>query len=472
MKLKRNITYNFIYQILVILIPLATTPYLSRTIGSGGVGTYSFAYSVALYFTYFTQLGLANYGNREIAQVQESEEERSRKFFEIYTMQAMCFALCCAVYILYVCFIVSDRAAALCMLPLVISSALDINWFFFGMEQFKITVIRNTVIKLAAMASIFIFVRDPDDVYIYILIMAVSFLLSQLCLWPFLKQFIKPVKITLKGVLSHFKPNLVLFIPVISVSIYKLMDKVMLGVIADVNELGFYENAERIITVPISLVTAVGTVMLPRVSALLSQGREGESRKYFDKTMLLILAFANAAMAGIIAVADDFAVLFFGDGFEQSGVIMKYLAVTVLFLAFGNVVRTQYLIPNHKDKIYIGSAIAGALVNFTINLLLIPRLGSSGAAVGTVAAEFVVCVYQCIGVRKELKFAKYFKEELVFLLISALMFTAVKFLPDIGGAVLNLLFEICAGAAVYIALAFIYIKIRYPKLLNLSGKRS
>ncbi len=456
-KIGKNILYNLAYQILAIILPLITAPYLSRVIGPTGVGIYSFSHSVALYFTYFTLLGLTNYGNRAIAAVQADIEERSKQFCEIYAMQLLCFAGSMLAYLLYSFFLSKDITAALLMILTVASSALDINWFFFGMEEFKLTVIRNAIIKIISFISIFVFVRDSGDIYIYIAIMSVSALLSQILLWPFLRNRIRFRMPTWKGIVRHFKPNLILFVPVIAVSVYKLMDKLFLGYMAAMDQVGFYENAERIITIAATVITAIGTVMLPRMSSMKANNLEAESNRYLDNTMLGVLAYTNAVMFGIFAVANEFAVTYYGNDFKQTGVLMCYLAVTVLFLGCGNVVRTQYLIPQKRDGIYLRSAILGAVVNCVLNSILIPLLSSTGAAIGTICAEFAVCFYQMYAVRQALHIRRYLRWECVFGLIGGIMYFVVRSIPHIGTNTTSLLIHIVSGAAVYLALAGVYV---------------
>lgn len=455
--LKKNIAYNFTYQILILFLPFITAPYLSRVIGADGVGTYSFAYSVALYFTYITLLGLNNYGNRTMATVQNSFEDRSKAFSEIYIMQVMTFGISAFLYVIYILFLSVDKTAALIMGILVLSSLFDINWFFFGMELFKLTVTRNAIIKIGTAACIFLFIKERNDVYKYIFIMAVSVLLSQMCLWPFIKKYIRFSWPSLKNVCKHFKPNLMLFVPVIAISLYKIMDKVMLGYMSTMTEVGYYENAEKIINIALTLINAVGTVMLPRMTALVSSHNEKESKKYIDKSMLLVLAYSNAIMFGIFAVGDLFSVVYYGKEFGRTGSIMLLLAITVVFLGCGNVMRTQFLIPNKRDTVYINSAVIGALVNLLINCMLIPRFAAMGAAIGTIAAEFSVLAYQLFATRKELNLKTYAKYEIVYVFIGTIMFIVIGLIPSFSSSVLTLAVKIIVGGSVYVLLAGAYL---------------
>lgn len=456
--LKKNIAYNFIYQILILFIPLIITPYLSRTLGASGIGRYSYSYSIALYFSYFIMLGLNNYGNRIIASLQNDYENRSKVFSEIYFMQIFSGIFIIIIYLFYIFMISNDRIAAIIQGGIIVSALFDINWFFFGMEEFKLTVTRNTIIKLITMVVIFIFVKDSGDLYTYIFITAISTLLSQLCLWCFLKRYVYFKKPSFPNIKKHFKPNLVLFIPVIAISVYKIIDKIMLGSMSTMGELGYYESAEKIISVPIALITAIGTVMLPRITSMLSNNMVQESKKYIDKTMIFVLAFANMAMMGIILVSKEFSVIYFGKEFLQSGIVMNYLSITIVFLACGNVIRTQFLIPSKKDRIFINSAILGAIVNVIINILLIPKYASSGAAIATIAAEFIVCFYQLFCVRSEFDYSKYIRYEIAFFTLGVFMYFIVKLIPVPENDFIKLLFHMVLGGVIYCVPALFLIK--------------
>lgn len=456
-KLKKNLVYNISYQILILFLPLVTSFYLARIVGADGIGRYTFSYSVALYFTYFTVLGLQKYGNRTIASVQQDKKARSIYFWEIYTMQAICFAICIFLYCLYACFIAKDKNIALIQSLFVLSSLFDINWFFFGMEMFDKTVLRNTIVKLSTTALIFIFIRQPGDVEKYAFIMAAGYLCSQLALWPYLKTLIVFERVHLNDVKKHVLPNLKLFLPVIAVSIYKIMDKIMLGAMTTASSVGFYENAEKIINVPVAIVSALGTVMLPRVTALVSEKKDMEVSYFRDKATTIVAAFTVAACFGIIGVADNLSVCMWGEDFIASGAVMKYLSVTLVFLGIGNVMRTQFLIPYKYDKVYVLSAFIGAIVNVVVNALLIPRFSEIGAAIGTIFAEVTVCFYQLYKVREKLPLKTYAKEVILFSVAGVAMLVIIHMLPPMNSKLYSLLISIIIGALFYILVTAPYL---------------
>lgn len=465
--LKKNISYNFIYQLLILFIPFITAPYLSRTIGAYGIGKYSYSFSIATYFLYFAMLGMNNYGNRIIASVKNDFIKLSKSFWELYLMQFSIGVLSIIAYLFFIIFFSKDKTLASIQLLYVVSSLFDINWFFFGIEKFKITVIRNSVIKIISMILIFLFVKNKNDIDIYIFIMASSFLISQLSLWPFLKKNINFLKPSLKDIKKHLKPNLILFIPVISVSIYRIIGKILLGNMINIESVGYFENAEKIISLPIALITAIGTVMLPRMTSLISENKIYESKRYIDKTMFLILAFANASAFGIISIAKDFVEIYYGIEFLETVNIMKVLSITIILLAIGNVIRSQYLIPNKKDKIYITSAILGAIFNLISNIILIPILGAIGTAISTVISELVVCSYQLYKVKNEIKYKLYIKYEAIYFTISIIMYFILNNIHYIENIYTRLIIKILLGCIIFSIFMMVYLKI-----LNIKKKRN
>ena len=467
-QLKKNVLYNFIYQILILFLPFITAPYLARTIGPSGVGTYSFSQSIALYFTYITLLGLNNYGNRCIASVQDDKEKRSKIFCEIYLMQLIAFFISLIFYLVYIVFFAIEKKAALIMTFWVISAGFDINWLFFGLEQFKLTVIRNAVIKVFSVILIFIFIKSPNDIYKYIAIMSISTLISQIALWPYLKRYITIIKVKIRDIKKHFKPNLRLFIPVIAVSIYKIMDKIMLGYLCNMTEVGLYENAEKIITMVESLIVAIGTVMLPRMTAIISNDKENklEGKMYLDIAMKVVIIYCVAAIFGLISIKDIFAKVYFGEGFEKTGILLGYLVITIIFFGCGNVLRTQYLIPKKLDKIFINSSIIGAIVNFIANSLLIPKYSSMGAAIGTITAEAFVCIYQFYKVKEKISLKRYIPTFLLSIILGLIMFGIIKIIPINGNEIVQLVSKVIIGALSYIGIFFFCIRFKKGKMIN------
>ena len=462
----KNFIYNSIYQIIAIIIPLITMPYLTRVLGAEGMGNYSYAYSVAYYFSLFIKLGLNNYGTRTVASVNREKKELSQTFWGMYYFQLVLGGIFTILYFIY-CYIWSEeKIYSYIFILLLISATIDITWFFQGIEEFKIIVPRDSFIKILSMITIFVFVRSSNDVWIYTLIKSCEFFICQLLTWKFLIKHISFIPVQKKEIIKHIKPNLIMFIPTIAISIYKIMDKIMLGAIANNIEVGYYHSAENIIQVPMALVTALGTVMLPRVSNLLAISIEKDYlEKTFQKSIQISMFMVSLLCFGMISISKQFIPVFYGDGFEKCVALYNILLPSCLFLAFANVIRTQFLIPQKWDKVFILSLFGGAGVNFTLNMLLIPHLQSIGAAVGTLVAEIIVCFIQVIAVWKVIPVKQSALKSLPFICVGILMVIIFyDYEIQIYNAVSDLFIKILVCGIFYVvSIGVVYVFLRCTK---------
>lgn len=466
-KLKMNFIYQSAYELLIILLPLVTSPYISRVLGAEKIGIYSYTYSIANYFVLFAMLGIKNYGNRMVAKSRDNRDDLNKTFSSIFCLHALISVFVIFAYIFYALFIVKEnRLYVFIQGTYVLGALFDINWFYFGIEKFKLTVTRNTIIKILTVVLIFTFVKSKNDLWIYVTIMALGSFISQSVVWFFLRKYVSFVKPTWKEVKIHLKPMSVLFIPAIAVSLYKVMDKIMLGSLATKTQVGFYENSEKIINIPMTIITAFGTVMLPRMSNMIAKGDNKETQKYIKISMKYIMFIAFALGFGIASISHEFVPVFFGNEFLVCGPLITALAITVPFIAFANIIRTQYLIPSCEDKIYIVSVFTGAIVNIIINLLLISRLQAMGTVIGTVFAEISVCVVQAFYVRKKLPIASYIRSFILFTIPGCIMYLVVRMIGNyMGASILTLVVEVVVGGVTYLLLGALYLLITKDEMI-------
>ncbi|MCU9613187.1 flippase [Caldibacillus lycopersici] len=470
--IKLNFIYNSIYQIAAIVIPVITTPYVSRVLGADGIGEYSYAFSIAYYFMLFIKLGLNNYGNRIVASLRDDRAKLSQTFFSIFVMQILMLILFTGLYVIYVQGFATNKTLAYILVLYVISAGIDITWFFAGLEEFRLTVIRDFIIKIVTTICIFIFVNADNDTWKYTLILSLGASLSQLFLWLGIKSRIDIVIPKWKDISQHIKPNLILFIPVVAVSLYNTMDKIMLGSMVGSKEVGFYESSEKIIKIPVALVNSLGTVMLPRMANLYSNGtRNDEANGLINKSIIFVMFLSTSIGFGIMTIANQFVPLFYGDGFEKCISLFYVLLPSCIFMSFANVIRTQYLIPQRMDRVYIISVFVGAGTNLIANYLLIPQFQSIGAAIGTLIAEISVCVVQIMAVSKKLDIKKYVYEASPFIIAGVLMFVTFREfrIPELH-TVASLMIKIFLAGGVYLIvlclLIFLYNRIN-PGMFNI-----
>lgn len=467
--LQKNFLYNVLYQILLVILPLITAPYISRTLGATAVGVYSYTYSVAYYFLLIAMLGIGNHGNRSVAAVRDDREKLNKTFSSIYSLQVMTFSIAILAYAFYlVLFVKDNRLIVLLQLIYVTSGLFDIGWLFFGLEQFKLTVARNTLIKISTVVLMFVFVHKPSDLWKYTLIMSAGTLFSQAYLWLYVKKYVSFKKCSVKEIASNIKPVLILFIPVLAYSIYKVMDKIMLGNMSSYDQVGFYNNAEKIINIPMGIITALGTVMLPRMSNIVANGDKKRVDDYIRISAKLVTLLSSAIAFGLMGVSSVLAPVFFGDEFIACGEIIRLLSVTVFFIAWANVIRTQYLIPNKRDSIYLTSTMVGAILNLIINWMLIPKYQANGAAFGTIVAEFSVMLVQMVAVKNELPMRKYIMSYSPILIIGLTMAVLVDRIGiKFGVSISTLAIQILAGGFFFCIATIAYLRIGNDEMWRL-----
>lgn len=466
--LKKNLAYNVAYQILVIILPLITAPYVSRVLGADGLGTYSYIFSIVTYFGLFGMLGIANHGNRSVALVRDNRQKVSEAFSNTYIIQLCTTVIALLLYFLFIyCWFSGDKTIAYIESIIVLSYVLDITWFFFGIEQFAVTVTRNAIIKIATVVAIFIFVRSREDLWIYALIMSCGMLFSQIYLWLRIRKYADFCKPSWSQVKSNIKPVLMLFIPAIAYSIYKLLDKVMLGAMSSMSQVGLFDNAEKIINIPSSLITAFGTVMMPRITVLLGTGDEHRisylnkiSVRYF--TLLVV-----GAAFGLAGICNVLAPVYFGSEFVGSAPIIAGLGFSLIFVTWANVIRTQYLIPNKLDKPYVISSVIGALANLAVNIILIPKFAGIGAMIGTIIAEFTVFFVQLILVRRSFPMSQYLQPVLFLFPIGMIMFAVVYWIGAyMGNTIITLIIQILVGGFLYLSGSMVYLKVIHDEFFE------
>ena len=456
---KKNYIYNVIYEILIIVIPLITSPYISRALGAEQVGVYTYCYSIVSYFVLFARLGIVTHGSRSIVGA-KNEAEKNKVFSNTLAIQLILSFFMIILYIVY--FSIFDleyHIMSIIMLSYLVAAAFDINWFFFGIEKFKITVTRNIIIKLVSTVLLFGIVKGPGDLWKYGLILGLSQLVGQISVWPYIKKYVKIVKPELKEMKVQFVAILILFIPQIAVSLYKMMDKIMIGYYCTKNQLGFYEYASMIVNLPLGFITSLGTVMLPRISSLMKDGNNKKSLEYMHYSIIFAVALSTAFAFGLSAIAPVFIPFYFGEEFGPASELLIGLSVTLIFLAWANVVRTQYLIPSKKDKEYIVSLFSGAAANVVINAILIPRYQAWGAVIGTIVAEVTVCVLQTVMSRKYMPISNYIRESIGFIFNGCVMFIGVRLVAKIDCyTLLSLFLQIIAGIIIYCVLTWLWIQ--------------
>ena len=395
--IKKNYIYNLIYQTFTLITPLITIPYISRILGSFGIGQHSFTASIASYFILFGSLGFSVYAQREIARFQDNKIEQTKIFYEIIIARSISVFLALIIHVSILCSGVYGETYTLLMWILTINigaTAFDITFLLQGNEEFGTIALRNVIVKIVGILTIFLFVKNESHVWLYTLCQSVILILSNLSLWTRLPKML--VKIGLKdlNIRRHFIPTLRLFIPTVAVSIYTVLDKTLIGIlvpgttvidgveknVSDI-ENGYYDQAEKIIKMAMTVITALGTVMVPRNSYAIASGDIDSFKRNIRNALKFVVFFGLPIVLGIVALSDNFSSWFFGKGYEKVPYLMITLSPLVIVLGFSNVLGLQYLLPQKKDSKYTVAVSLGAIINLILNIFLVKSYWSFGAAI-------------------------------------------------------------------------------------------
>ena len=470
MKLLSNLAYQSVFQILLMIIPLVTIPYVSRILGSTNIGIYSYTFTIAYYFSVFSMLGIEQYGNRTVAQKKKEKAQLDRILSELVVCHLLIALTTTIVYYLFVFFFVTDHKTIYYIQGIYIfSTVFDINWYFWGMENYRITVSRNLAIKVLTVISIFCFVKTKHDLSVYTWILSLSALVSQLYLWFYLPK-LTVNKDVLVCSIRHIKPLFIFFTAIVASHLYRLIDKTMLGAYGYFDELGCYEYADKLIRLPLAFITAFGTIMLSRLSALSSSNKYRLIRLYLYYSSVFVVFTSCMMSFGLASISKQFIPVFLGSGYLRAIVILDILSISIPLVAWNNFVRTQILIPNHRDLVYSSAVFVGALVNFVLNWLLIPRYKSTGAAVATFFSYLFVLIVQTYPLLTFRIIS--IKSFLIHIPFAVMCGLTVYFLNRGIGAYLGVhtftvVLQICAGALVSIVSFVIYFKRFDPSVLSL-----
>lgn len=445
-------------QILSALISLITAPYIARVLGVENLGVFSYTNSIANYFFVISMLGLNQYGIRTIAEVASDTDMKNKNFSSVFYFQILISGIALIGYMLYIKFFCKENIAVSTIQGILIFSSLfNIDWLLKGLEKFKFISIRNIIVNCLKILLIFCLVKSEFDLKVYALIMTVNILLSNLFSWVYIPKLIRFKKVKFNEIIRHLRPNLILFAPIAAMIVYRTMDKTMLGIFSDFTQSGYYYNADKVINIPLGMITSLSIVLMPRITILLKDGETKEAYNILKKSFRGTIFVAAAMSFGIAAVSREFTPVFFGPGYDECIILIIMLSPIFIIKSYTSIIRNQVLIPCNMDKIYAFTVVIGAIINFIVNMILIPELEAKGAVIGTLVAEIVVCALQIKAVSRKIKFWSIFKENFKFLVFGVIMFLSVRFIAGfLDDSLLSLLIEIFTGALVYLGINAVY----------------
>jgi O-antigen/teichoic acid export membrane protein len=450
--IKKNLFYVLIQQFILLGLPFLTIPYISRVLGPGGVGHYSYSFSYVTLLINVFLLGSNLYGVREIAKAKSNPEQLSRTFSEIFWIRTGLLMLGTLFYVICVLFLWEGDKVFYWQTLHFIAAFFDITWLFQGLEQFKKVVTRNITLKLLGFGSVFLFVKDEQDVVLYTIIMGASVLIGNVALFYRLGRNVRFTR-SMGDFKPHLKQMFILFIPSFSAMIYSVLDKTMLGLLSSTTQVGYYEQAYKIVYMISSLINISGTVMLPRTSSLIAENQFAKLHQILRDGVTFTLFLVFPIMFGFLVIAKDFVQWFLGNQFQVSGTIAMIMAPIIIFKSLGVIFGSWYLVPMNKNKEYTLPIVIGALLNLILNFLLIPKYGAVGAASATTVTEGVILAVQLWFLKKVINPDWKMKKGIVLYLLASIVMAIL--IISLSGAwptslLLKIVLKFLFGGMIYI----------------------
>ena len=456
--IKRNYFYNAIYNILMLLTPLITAPYISRVLKADGVGTVSFVASIVQYFIIFSDFGTGSYGQREISYSREDLDRRSTAFWETFSLRAFNSLIALTVYLSVVAFFVkSYRVIFLIYAINIINVAFDVSWFFGGLEEFGKIIFRNTLVRVADVAFVFIFIRSQSDLPLYVCGASLFTLLGSLVMWRDVHTYVSKPKLETLRPFRNIRTVLSLFLPTIAIQVYTVLDKSMLGwFIEGTFENGYYEQSMKLSKLTLAFITSLVGVMVPRIGYLFEKNDHEQIRAYMYRSYNFVWFLSVALCFGIIGISDNFVPWFFGPGYDKVAGLLKISSFLIIIIGFGSTNGGQYFVPTKRQNLFTYSVMAGAVINFSMNIFLIRMYQSYGAMFASVVAEIAVTSIQFWLMRHEISVVRVVKSGVNYIVAGVIMLAVLVFMSRrLTPSAIHTFTMIFTGAAVYMSLLFV-----------------
>ena len=404
--LKKNFCMNAILTMSQFIFPLITFPYVSRILLAEGTGKVSFATSIISYFAMFAQLGIPTYGIRACAQVRNDKKKLSKTAQEIFIINIIMSILAYIVFFIALCNVprLKDEKTLLIIVSATIFfNAIGMEWLYKALEQYTYITIRSVIFKFIALIAMFLLIHQQSDYIIYGAISIFASSASNIFNFFNVHKYISLRPVGEYNFKQHLKAVSVFFALSCAATIYVNLDTVMLGFMKTNVDVGYYNAAVKIKTILVSIVTSLGTVLLPRASYYVEHGLKEDFYRITKKAINFVFLVATPLMLYFMFFAKEGIFFLSGNTYGGAIVPMQIIMPTLFFIGLTNIMGMQILVPLGKENIVLYSEIVGAVVDLAINYILIPKYASAGAAIGTLVAEIAVWIVQYIYLRKQIK---------------------------------------------------------------------
>lgn len=433
--LKSNFIFNFISQILVLIIPLITAPYIARVLGADINGQISFSSSIVTYFTLFASFGFATYGQREIARFRDDKHQRTLVYFEITFLRSIFTAVSIAVLLTITFLNVFDEKYKTFILIEsinVLACGIDPSFFYQGVEDFKSIAIKTVLIKIVGLVFIFLFVKTSDDAWLYVLFNCGAAFISYLFMWPKVIKTSERFHLSELNLKKHLWPAFLIFLPSLATTIYSVLDKTMIGLLATNPdyENGCYEQAYKLNSILLLLISVISTIYIPRNAHEYAIGNIEGLKKNLKFSCEYVWLIGIPLIVGVAVLAPSLSYWFLGDGYDEVPLLLQIMSVRFLGAGFGLLFGSQLYTSIGKEKYATIATTIAAVVNFTMNIFFIKLWGATGASITTAISEVLVAVITGVICFKQkyLMFKDFLMTSIKKLIAAGVMFAPIYFM--------------------------------------------
>lgn len=456
-KITKNYIYNLLYQLFILLVPVVTAPYLSRVLGANNQGVSSYVISISNLVGSITMLGTFTYGNRQIAYERDNKKKMSQTFWEIMMVRFVLGVIGSVVYFLLALKLTDYTRYLFLYYFWLLATYIDCTWVFVGVEDMKLAVIKNFIAKLLTVLGMFIFVKNSNDINKYLLLLGLSVLIANLSAYTQLRKYILKPYIDIYNIKKHILGSINLFLPYVATLLYLQVDKIMIEVFTNTtNQVSFYDNAEKIVTIPLAFITVISTVMMPRIANEYLKNNIANIEKYLIKVGRISLFLAFPMTIGIMSIASKFIPWYLGNEFLPVIIAIIFISPIIISNSLEGISGRQYFTATNQISILLKSYIFTAITNVVINLILIPKWGFIGSAIATLISSYICVLIQFYYLNKQISMRGLIPYSIRYLIYSLIMGAVVYLLSkNLQANPITTVIQIFSGGSIYLFLCFI-----------------
>ena len=457
---KRNYIYSLSYQIFSLIMPFITSPYIARILGPENVGTFSFISTYVSYFVLLGRLSIDLYGSRELSYVKNDLTKKSEVFWNLTLLNFTNLLIALLIYFTWLLIYkpVNGLFYALSSLTL-FSSMLDITWLFSAHEEFGMIALRNFIVRIISVVSIFVFVKSPNDLVNYFLINLITPFVINASMLRYINRYVTFIKPTFLNAYKRYPKVLKISLPNLAVSVYAMLDKLLLGTISGNEYLGYYDYSKRIVAMALTVVSSMTPIMMVKMSGHFKNNDLSLVRGYVAKSFKFSVFSSVLIFSLLISAVPEFIPWFYGSNFSTTIKLIQILSPTIIAVAMGTVAGHQFLLSIGKENLLSLALVIGAVISFSLNILLIPRYDALGASLTSLVTEAAITIILYITISRYMDVKELFRQNYKFFLFSLAVIIPLRIIgTKMGPSVLTNLLQVALGTIIYLLLSLVFDK--------------